>query len=158
MCVSASQINSVALEPKIYYQIKFLTEFIALSLAKHSSFASRQHQKYSTSLQHSSNKPTIRPTDQPTNQPSPVPWAESHSSPCISGILPVLRYFSGKQAARNSFCCCFCFVFFFCVLLIKFIENKFGQYARIILACFVHLFGVDSNTHPHTHTCVHGCV
>lgn len=32
----ASQINSVALEAKIYYQIKFLTEFIALSLAEHS--------------------------------------------------------------------------------------------------------------------------
>lgn len=63
VCVSASQINSVALEPKIYYQIKFLTEFIALSLAKHSSFASRQHQKYSTSRQHSSNKPTNQPTE-----------------------------------------------------------------------------------------------
>lgn len=42
MCVSkflqlyASQINSVALEAKIYYQIKFLTEFIALSLTEHS--------------------------------------------------------------------------------------------------------------------------
>jgi len=31
--VCANEINSVALEAKIYYQIKFLTEFIALSLS-----------------------------------------------------------------------------------------------------------------------------
>lgn len=68
VCVSASQINSVALEPKIYYQIKFLTEFIALSLAKHSSFAFRQHP---TSIQQCPGEPCEPATNPARTQQRP---------------------------------------------------------------------------------------
>lgn len=147
--MSASQINSVALEPKIYYQIKFLTEFIALSLAKHSSFAFRQHP---TSIQQCPGEPCepatnpARTQQRPRHDPSN---AEPLASPCRSGLVlrsPVNKW----RKFRFAFLSLFFTSAFFCVLFIKFIGNKFGQYARIIFACFVHLFAVDS-AHSHTH-------
>jgi len=78
VCVSASQINSVALEPKIYYQIKFLTEFIALSLAKHSSFASRRHQHQHQHQQHHQQSPTSIQQAQQTHRNPSNPKRNQH--------------------------------------------------------------------------------
>lgn len=159
VCVSASQINSVALEPKIYYQIKFLTEFIALSLAKHSSFAFRQHP--TSNIHPTMSRRTLRtrhePGENPTTPRLDPSNAEPLASPCRSGFVlrsPVNKWREFRFAFLSLFFYSPLRVAFFRVLFIKFIGNKFGQYARIIFACFVHLFAVDS-AHSHTHTPTH---
>lgn len=113
VCVSASQINSVALEPKIYYQIKFLTEFIALSLAKHSSFAFRQHP---TSIQQCPGEPCEPATNPARTQQRPPARPIECRATCKSVKIRIRSPFSGKQVAQISLCVSLSF-FHFCFFL-----------------------------------------
>lgn len=94
-------------------------------------------------------EPGENPTTPPRHDPSN---AEPLASPCRSGLVlrsPVNKW----RKFRFAFLSLFFTSAFFCVLFIQFIGNKFGQYARIIFACFVHLFAVDSaHSHTHAHT------
>lgn len=142
--VCANEINSVALEAKIYYQIKFLTEFIALSLSPNIvllPFGSLHSPLPTTHKQ---------PPPQPPTQMNPPANEPSHQTPNPSnfGVTPTWAFCScltfATQFALPPLCTRFPYPFllyFWVFLFIKFIENKFGQYAHIIFACFWNISG-----------------
>lgn len=114
----ASEINSVALEAKIYYQIKFLTEFIALSLSPNIVLL-----PFGSLRSYPIPRPTTAPPKHRTTLANrPLKWIRRRMNQPTkpSGdpdlILLVLPHLFAEEATRFSlpipvlliFCVCFC--------------------------------------------------